>query len=122
MTEETPADNTGDAPVKSSSPEASAATPAAPGKKVPAATPEPDTGEAGKSADAPEAARPKLPPLPEAISINAFREKTLSEIYAMLEALPVKIPARASKSQLVFDLVSFYAREGVEVTGEGSHP
>lgn len=57
--------------------------------------------------------------LPEVISINDFREKPLSEIYAMLEVLPVKIPAKASKSQLVFELVSFYAREGVEVLGEG---
>ena len=63
--------------------------------------------------------RPPLPPLPEAISINEFREKPLSEIYSMLEVLPVKIPANASKSQLVFDLVSFYAKEGVLVEGEG---
>ena len=57
--------------------------------------------------------RPPLPPLPESISINEFREKPLSEIYSMLEVLPVKIPAKASKSQLIFDLVSFYAKEGV---------
>ena len=63
--------------------------------------------------------RPPLPPLPESISINEFREKPLSEIYSMLEVLPVKIPAKASKSQLVFDLVSFYAKEGVIVEGEG---
>ena len=44
--------------------------------------------------------RPPLPPLPESISINEFREKPLSEIYSMLEVLPVKIPAKASKSQL----------------------
>lgn len=60
-----------------------------------------------------------LPELPKEISINDFRIRPLSEIYTMLEVLPVKIPAKASKSQLVFELVSFYAREGVEVTGEG---
>ena len=60
-----------------------------------------------------------LPELPKQISINEFRVKPLSEIYAMLEVLPVKIPAKASKSQLVFELVTFYAREGVEVIGEG---
>lgn len=75
------------------------------------ATPEPLAG-----APAPVAT---LPELPKHISINEYREKPLSEIYSMLEALPVKIPAKASKSQLVFELVSFYAREGVEVTGEG---
>lgn len=60
-----------------------------------------------------------MPELPKAIDINEFREKPLSEIYSMLEALPVKIPAKASKSQLVFELVSFYGREGVELEGEG---
>ncbi|MFK7911966.1 MAG: transcription termination factor Rho [Akkermansiaceae bacterium] len=60
-----------------------------------------------------------LPELPKQISINEYRVKSLSEIYSMLEALPVKIPAKASKSQLVFELVSFYAKEGVKVTGHG---
>ncbi|MGE9269851.1 MAG: transcription termination factor Rho, partial [Verrucomicrobiales bacterium] len=57
--------------------------------------------------------------LPKSVDINAFREKPLSEIYSMLEALPVMIPAKASKSQLVFELVAFYGREGVELEGEG---
>jgi len=45
--------------------------------------------------------------LPEVVNVNEFRLKPLSEIYAMLEVLPVKIPAKASKSQLLFDLISF---------------
>ena len=61
----------------------------------------------------------ELPPLPESICLNEFRLKPLAEIYSMLEALPVKIPANASKSQLVFDLVSYYARESVEIIAEG---
>jgi len=68
------------------------------------------------STDKPE---PVALDLPEAININELRLKPLSEIYAMLEVLPVKIPAKASKSQLVFDLVAFYAREGVALIGEG---
>ncbi len=103
MTEKKPADQAGAPPVDSTSPGADTAMSAAPEKDAPSAAPE----------------HPPLPKLPKAISINEFREKPLSEIYSMLEVLPVKIPARASKSQLVFDLVSFYAREGVEVTGEG---
>ncbi|MGB2091460.1 MAG: transcription termination factor Rho [Akkermansiaceae bacterium] len=81
-----------------------------------------DQGEAGNGKEdsiAVKEERPPLPPLPESISINEFREKPLSEIYSMLEVLPVKIPAKASKSQLIFDLVSFYAKEGVIVEGEG---
>lgn len=61
----------------------------------------------------------ELPKLPKSISINEYREKPLSEIYSLLEALPVKIPAKASKSQLIFELVAFYGREGVELEGEG---
>ncbi len=57
--------------------------------------------------------------LPPKININELREKPLSDIYSMLEVLPVKIPAKASKSQLIFELVSFYAREGVALVGEG---
>ncbi len=57
--------------------------------------------------------------LPEVVNVNEFRLKPLSEIYAMLEVLPVKIPAKASKSQLLFDLISFYAKEGVALVGEG---
>ncbi|MBK1853625.1 transcription termination factor Rho [Verrucomicrobiaceae bacterium 5K15] len=66
-----------------------------------------------------EEAKPLMPDLPKSININEFREKPLSEIYSLLEALPVKIPAKASKSQLIFELVAFYGREGVELEGEG---
>ena len=80
-----------------------------------------DTLESGSEKGAPveKPAAAVLPELPKAICINEFREKPLSEIYSLLEALPVKIPAKASKSQLVFELVSFYGKEGVELEGEG---
>lgn len=57
--------------------------------------------------------------LPPTVNINELRIRPLSEIYKMLEVLPVKIPAKASKSQLIFELVSFYGREGVLLEGEG---
>lgn len=57
--------------------------------------------------------------LPDSLDINEIRLRPLTEIYSILEALPVKIPAKAPKSQLIFELVSFYAREGVEMIGEG---
>lgn len=78
-----------------------------------------DATTEGSGPPAPAEPVATLPKLPEKISINEFRNKPLSEIYTMLEALPVKIPAKASKSQLVFELVSFLASEGVEVIGEG---
>lgn len=57
--------------------------------------------------------------IPKAIDINIFREKSVSEIYALLEALPVRIPAYATKAQLIFTIISFYGKEGCEVSGEG---
>lgn len=57
--------------------------------------------------------------LPAAIHINDFRRKTLSELLAMAEAIPARIPAGLTKGQLIFELLGFYSREGVELTGEG---
>jgi len=65
-------------------------------------------------------AEPKLKiDLPLTVNVNELRLKPLSEIYSMLEVLPVKIPAKASKSQLIFELIAYYAREGVALVGEG---
>ncbi|NWK56266.1 transcription termination factor Rho [Verrucomicrobiaceae bacterium N1E253] len=86
-----------------------------------AATEETATDEQKQSEKAPmpaEEVKPVLD-LPESLVINELRLRPLSDIYAMLEVLPVKIPAKASKSQLIFELVSFYAREGVSLVGEG---
>lgn len=62
---------------------------------------------------------PMLKDLPECISVNEFRQKPLSKIYSMLEALPIKIQARATKSQLVFDLLSYLASHGIQIKAEG---
>jgi transcription termination factor Rho len=84
-----------------------------------------DSTETAASEPLPEPKHEKeAPPVPEfqlpsAVNINEIRQKPLSEIYSMLEVLPVKIPAKASKSQLIFDLISFYAKEGVALEGEG---
>ncbi len=96
---------------------ASAAGPATPADPADPTSP---SDSSSQEAEAKEEAPAEAPlDLPEAICINEFRLKPLSEIYALLEALPVKIPADASKSQLIFDLIAFYAREGVEIEGEG---
>ncbi|HEY8961208.1 MAG TPA: transcription termination factor Rho, partial [Luteolibacter sp.] len=51
--------------------------------------------------------------------INVFRAKPLTDLQAMADAVPVRIQAGLSKSQLVFELLGFYGREGVELIGEG---
>jgi len=115
-TDELSADQAKSTKAEQSAPEESAPEESSPQQSQPEEA-QPEKAQPEKAAAKPE--RPPLPPLPKAICINEFREKPLSEIYSMLEALPVKIPAKASKSQLVFDLISFYAAEGVVVEGEG---
>jgi transcription termination factor Rho len=60
-----------------------------------------------------------LPELPLAIDINEFRLKPLAELQAMAEALPAKIQGGIPKSQLVYELLCFYAQEGASLVGEG---
>jgi transcription termination factor Rho len=66
---------------------------------------------------------PMTPPsaaaLPQSIDINVFRAKSLVDLQAMADAVPARIHAGLSKSQLVFELLGFYGREGVELVGEG---
>lgn len=59
----------------------------------------------------------ELPPL--SIDINQFRLKPLSELQAMAQAVPARIPAGLSKSQLVYELLAFYSREGTGMVCEG---
>ncbi|MCW1886140.1 transcription termination factor Rho [Luteolibacter flavescens] len=58
-------------------------------------------------------------PLPQTIDINAFRQKPLGELLTMAEAVPARITPGAPKTQLVFELLSFYANEGATLIGEG---
>lgn len=60
-----------------------------------------------------------LPELPLAIDINEFRLKPLAELQAMAEALPAKIQGGIPKSQLVYELLCFYAQEGTSLVCEG---
>ncbi len=58
-------------------------------------------------------------PVPQTIDINAFRLKPLAELLAMAEAVPARISAGVPKTQLIFELLSFYANEGALLIGEG---
>jgi len=57
--------------------------------------------------------------VPEFICVNEFREKPLAELHDIIESLPVRSQATASKSQLIFDILSFYAKHGSVLEGEG---
>jgi len=63
-----------------------------------------------------EVARPALP---ASINLNTFRLKSLAELLALADASPLRIPAGLSKSELTFELLNFFGREGVELVGEG---
>jgi len=58
-------------------------------------------------------------PVPQTLDINAFRLKPLGELLSMAEAVPARITAGAPKTQLIFELLSFYANEGATLIGEG---
>ena len=58
-------------------------------------------------------------PVPRIIDINAFRLKPLAELLSMAEAIPARITAGAPKTQLSFELLSFFANEGATLIGEG---
>lgn len=55
----------------------------------------------------------------EFILVNEFREKPLAELHEIMGSLPVRSQATATKSQLVFDILSFYAKHGTILEGEG---
>jgi transcription termination factor Rho len=77
---------------------------------------EPAVEAAEVSPSEPAAAAPVLP---TTIDINEFRLKSLADLQAMAEVLPIRIQGGLSKSHLIFDLLTFYGREGVELVGEG---
>ncbi len=62
---------------------------------------------------------PPLVSLPASIDINQFRLKSLTELQAMAESVPARIQGGIPKSQLVYELLSFYGREGVGMVCEG---
>jgi transcription termination factor Rho len=60
-----------------------------------------------------------LPELPISIDINQFRLKSLAELQAMAEAVPARIQGGIPKSQLIYELLCFYALEGSGLVYEG---
>ncbi len=69
---------------------------------------------AGSTGDGPPAT-----PLPASIDINAFRRKPLSELQDISAAVPARIQPGIPKSQLIYELLCFYAAEGVGLVCEG---
>lgn len=83
--------------------------------------PETQTSEAAADtpAETSAAAVATAPPVPASIDINQFRLKPLAELQAMAEAVPARIQGGIPKSQLVYELLSFYGHEGAGLVCEG---
>jgi transcription termination factor Rho len=60
-----------------------------------------------------------FPPVPVSIDINQFRLKTLAELQTLTETIPARISGGLAKSQLVYELLCYYAREGTGLVCEG---
>lgn len=58
-------------------------------------------------------------PMHAFIDVNQFRLKPLTELQAMAEAVPAKIQGGIPKSQLVYELLTFFCHEGSELVCEG---
>ena len=58
-------------------------------------------------------------PIPTTIDINEFRLKPLVDLQAMAEVVPARIPGGIPKSQLIYELLCFYGREGAQLLCEG---
>lgn len=61
----------------------------------------------------------ECPPIPLSTDINQFRQKSLSELQAIAETTPARIAGGLAKSQLVYELLCYYAREGGGLICEG---
>ena len=78
----------------------------------------PHESNAQESQATPVAVAP-VPSVPASIDINQFRLKSLAELQAIAEAVPARIQGGIPKSQLVYELLSFYGREGTGMVCDG---
>lgn len=79
---------------------------------------EPETAGTSAVAETQPEAAPKVS-VPTVVDVNQLREKSLADLQAMAEAVPARIPGGIPKSQLVYELIYFYGKEGAEIVCEG---
>ena len=72
-----------------------------------------------KEEEPPASPPPPPPEVPETASLSVMRELPLGKLYELAEELPVKIPSRTDKAQLVFLILSCYLKYGTEVEASG---
>ncbi len=79
----------------------------------------PDSATAETPTLVPEITTAECAPVPVSTDINQFRLKTLAELQEIADALPNKLSGSLSKSHLVYELLSHYAREGGGLVCDG---
>ena len=77
---------------------------------------EPEVKEVPKKVETPP---PPPPEVPDKVDLVKFRNEPLSDLYDEVERLPVRIPNRVTRAQLVFTILSCYATHGTRIEGEG---
>jgi transcription termination factor Rho len=82
-------------------------------------TNEPTENESATTGGATATPEKPKPPIPDKIDANEFRRRTLAELLALADTLPTRINTHSGKSQLVFEILGYYLKEGAEVEAEG---
>lgn len=83
------------------------------------------SGESGKDREKKEAPKkeeappPPPPKVPEEVDLDEFRKIPLSQLHEELERLPVRIPNRPTRAQLVYTILNCYATYGTRIIAEG---
>jgi transcription termination factor Rho len=80
---------------------------------------EPEAVSEEAAAVAPTKAEPAPFPVPEAIDLNDFRLKPLSELQKIAAEIPARIQGGIPKTQLIYEIICFYVANGTNVTCEG---
>lgn len=57
--------------------------------------------------------------VPSELDVNEFRDRPLAELYEIIEKLPVRTSTNTTKAQLIFDILTFYAKNGCVLEGYG---
>ncbi len=68
---------------------------------------------------APQPEPKPLPPVPDFCDINELHKRPLSELHKMAVAAELRVAGVRSKHQLLFHILSYYARRGTRIEGEG---
>jgi transcription termination factor Rho len=83
--------------------------------------PEPKTGKPPKEEvliEVVEEVVPK-PDIPDRLDVENLRARPLSDLLDLAGTLPIRIPAFAGKSQVIFEILSYYVAEGCAIEAEG---